>query len=448
MVKNKDFYLTFFRLFAFLVMQNVIVLGVNLADNIMIGGYSETALSGVASVNQIQFVYMQLTMGLGEALVALGSQYWGQKRTNEIKKLTAVAVLAAFSLGFILFVAATLFPENIVGIFTTSDAIRRAGVEYLRLIRFTYLVFAVTNVLIASMRSVETVKIAFLISLSTLVINCSINYLLINGNLGFPSLGVTGAAIGTLIARITELIIICCYLLFADKKIRFKLRDFISIDFNLMKDYLKNAVNFVAAGALFGVATALQTVILGHMEDSAIAANSIANALYQLLKVAYVGGSSAAAVIIGKAVGQGNIKTVKDYAKTLQIIFLIIGFTMSISLYFLRVPFLNLYNLSENTKYLANGFIIVLCFTGMGTSYEMPVLCGIIRAGGDSKFIVKNDFISIWMIVLPLSFLAAFVFNWHPIAVVFCLNSDQIFKCGAAAIKCNRFNWIKKLTRE
>ncbi|MDY3929175.1 MAG: MATE family efflux transporter [Clostridia bacterium] len=448
MVKEKSFYKQFFGLFSFLVFQNVIVLAVNLADNVMVGSYSETALSGVAAVNQIQFVYLQITMALGDTLVVLGSQYWGKGRTNEIKKLAASAAATAVFIGFLLFVAALLFPYGIVHLFTDSEDIIAEGVKYLQLIKFTYLVYALTNVLLASMRSTENVKIAFYVSLSTLVINCSINYLLINGNLGFPKLGVTGAAVGTLSARIVELIIVMLYIFLADKKLHIKPRDFIKPDREFFGDYLKTSVNFIVTAALFGVATAMQTVILGHMQDSAIAANSIANALYQLTKVAFVGASSAASVMIGIAIGKEDLKSVREYAKTLQIIFLIIGAVMSVSLYFLRIPFLGMYSLSDETYRLANGFIIVLCFTGMGTAYEMPVLCGIVRGGGDSRFLVINDFISIWLIVLPLSYLAAFVFKWSPIAVVLCLNSDQIFKCAAAAIKCNSFTWIKKLTKD
>ena len=103
--------------------------------------------------------------------------------------------------------------------------------------------------------------------------------------------------------------------------------------------------------------------------------------------------------------------------------------------------------MSSETKKLANGFILVLCATGFGTAYQMPALVGIVQGGGDTKFILKNDIISIWCIVIPLSFMAAFWFEWHPIAVVFCLNSDQLFKCFAAAIKVNSYTWVKKLTR-
>ena len=87
MTKDKQFYKQFFSLYFVLVLHNIIVLGVNLADNIMIGAYSLTALAGVAAVNQVQFVFQQIIMGCGDALVVLGSQYWGQGRTAEMQSL-------------------------------------------------------------------------------------------------------------------------------------------------------------------------------------------------------------------------------------------------------------------------------------------------------------------------------------------------------------------------
>ena len=447
MTRDKEFYKQFFSLYFVLVLHNIIVLGVNLADNIMIGSYSETSLAGVAAVNQIQFVFMQIIMGCGDALVVLGSQYWGQKRTDEIKKVSMASMIIGLSAAVILFAIATAVPSGFVGIFTPSTDIVEQGVEYLKLIKYTYIIFAITNVLLATMRSVETVKIGFYISLMTLVINCGINYLLISGNLGFPELGVRGAAIGTLSARVAELCVVLCYVLFGDKKLRIHICDYMHFDRNFFADYCRVAWSVILVAAMFGVSTALQTVILGHMSDSAIAANSVSTSLYQTLKVIAIGASAATSVIIGKTIGSGNMDKLKEYTRTFQIMFLIIGAVMSLSLFVLRVPILNMYNLAPETRYLANAFILVLCVTGYGTAYQMPVLTGIVRGGGDAKFILKNDLISIWGIVLPLSYFAAFRFGWSSIAVVFCLNFDQLFKCGAAFFKVNSYTWIKKLTR-
>lgn len=447
LTKDKEFYKQFFSLYWVLVLHNIIVLAVNLADNIMIGSYSEVSLSGVASVNQIQFVFHQIITGCGDALVMVGSQYWGQKRCKEIGKVSASAMLIGVFVGFLLFVSAMVVPDKMVGVFSSSPQIVEQGVEYLHIIKYTYLLFAVTNIMLATLRTVETVKIGFYISISTLIINCTLNYMFIGGNLGAPELGVTGAAIGTLCARTVECIIVLCYAFFKDKKLKLNLSTYFKIDKTFFKDYGKAAWSVVLVAAMFGVSTALQTVVLGHMNDSAIAANAASTSLYQTLKVAMIGASAATAIIIGKTVGSGDIPKLKEYTKTCQIIFVCIGLITSTALFFLRMPILSLYDLSPETKEMANAFILVLCVTGFGTAYEMPALTGIVRGGGDAKFILKNDIISIWCIVLPLSFLAAFKWHWSPVAVVFCLNFDQLFKCIPAFIKTNSYTWIKKLTR-
>ena len=448
LTKDKDFYRTFWRLFFMIVLQNAIVLSVNLADNLMIGGYSETALSGVAAVNSLQFLFQQLTIGIGDALVTMGSQYWGQGRTAPIKQLGKAALCAGAFLGILLFLLTSLFPYQIVGLFSETAEIVEQGVQYLAIVRWTYLLFALSSVLLSLLRTVEIVRISTVVSASALVINCSINYLLIEGNLGAPALGVRGAAIGTLIARAVEFCIILGYYLLVDKRLCVRKQDIVKTDFSLFRDYYKHCAYFVMVSFIFGSSVALQNVILGNLSDSAIAANSIASTLFQMLKVMAVGAASATAIIIGKTVGKGDMQKLREYVRTFQVIFLCISAITGISLFIIRSFILEFYDLSPETYATAKQFLLVLCITGMGTAYQMPVNIGIVRGGGDSKFVFVNDLISIWGIVLPLSFLGAFVFKWDPVWVLLCLNSDQIFKCGAAAIKCNRFRWAKKLTRE
>lgn len=446
--RDRDFYKQFFSVWSVLVLYNIITLGVNLADNIMVGAYSEDALSGVTAVNQIQFLFQQLLMGAGDAVVVLGSQYWGQKRTEPIKRFFVGALLFGVVLSLGLFIAACVTPEGLMSLFTTSPAIKAEGVTYLRIMKYSYLIFAMTMLFLSMLRSVETVRVGFWVSVSTLVVNISLNYLLIYGNLGCPALGTTGAAIATLSARIAELIIVVVYAFRIDKKLRWRIRDLFQWDKLLIKDYFKLCRSFLLTSLIFGSSILLQTVILGHMNDSAIAANSVASTLFQMLKVASIGASSAASILIGKAIGSGEMGKIRSYTQTLQLMFVGIGLITSVLLFILRVPIVNLYtDLSPETRKMALDFILVLCVTGFGTAYQMPTATGIIRGGGDGKFVMVNDIISIWGIVIPLSFLAAFVFRWPPVAVVICLNSDQVFKCGAAFIKCNRYRWMKKLTR-
>ncbi len=438
----------FFSIYIALVLQNVVTISVNLADNIMLGAYSETALAGVAAVNQIQFVFQQLVTALGDGLVIFCSQYWGRKNIRPMKKIAASAMHAALLIAVVLFIVVSLFPEWSVGLFTTDRAIIEEGAGYLGIIRFTYLFFAVTQLLLAALRSTETVKIAFQLSILTFFVNCGINYVLIFGNFGAPALGARGAAIGTLIARITECIVLIVYIMKKEHNLNLRFKDYLQFDKVLAKDYFKVTSPMLVVQGLWGINTALQTAILGHMTSAAIAANSAASTLFLLVKSTAVGAASTASVIIGKTIGTGDIEKVKEYSGKLQRMFVVIGILSGAALFFLRIPVLSLYDLKPATKEMANAFLIILSIICVGMSYQMPTNNGIIRGGGNAMFVVKMDLISIWMIVLPLSFFMAFVVKASPVVVVCCLNADQIFKCVPAFLESHYGNWIRKLTRE
>ena len=170
----------------------------------MLGSYSQNALSGAATVNQIFFIVNQLALSIGNALVAICSQYWGKQETGAIRKMTGVALALSVLIGAIVVTACTCIPEQLLRIFTTSPEIIAEGKAYLGLLKWTFLLFMISNLLIAMLRSVETVKISFVISVVSLITNGCINYTLIFGHFGFPEMGIQGAAVGTLTARMLD----------------------------------------------------------------------------------------------------------------------------------------------------------------------------------------------------------------------------------------------------
>lgn len=444
---KKEFYSTFFGLYFALVAHNVVTLSVNLADNIMLGAYGEYSLSGVAAVNQVQFIFQQLVGALGDGGVIICSQYWGKRDYAPMKKIMASAMQVSAFIGIVLFLGASLFPAQIVGCFTTEPAIIAEGVKYLHIIRFTYLFFAVTQILLATLRSTEVVKIAFRLSVMTFFVNCGINFLLIFGHFGFPALGVTGAAIGTLTARILETCVLLYYIAKKEKHLHLKITDFLQSDRLLRSDYLKTALPMMVLSGLWGLNTALQTVVLGHMTPAAIAANSAASNLFLMVKSTAVGAASATSIMVGKRIGAGQLTELKADVKRFQKLFVCIGVLSGVLLFFLRIPVLKLYKLSDEAMYYANAFLMILSIVCATMSYQMPVNNGIIRGGGDTAFVIKMDLISIWCIVIPVSFFVAFYLKASPIVVVCCLNADQVFKCVPAFLKSNYGNFVRKLTR-
>ena len=446
-VRDKYFYRSFLVMTFCIAAQNLLVFSVNMADNIMLGAYSETALSGVALCNQIQFILQMIVSGIAEASIVLASQYWGKQELAPIRKIFSIAVRIAVCVGLLLFAVVFIFPEKCLGLLTNDLAVIADGVGYLRIICFSYVFFAMTTTLVMSLRSIETVRIGFIVPISTLIINVSLNYILIFGNFGAPGMGARGAAVATLTARIVEFLIVLIYLKFIEKKLRLRLKTFLKLDWNLLRDYIRVATPVILSNGLWGIAMAIQTGILGHLGASAIAASSIANTLFQILTVVSYGTASSAAVLTGKTVGEGALEQVKEYARTMQILFFIIGLLTGLALFISRDFILSFYTISGDTKTLASQFITVLSVTVCGTAYQVGGLTGIVRGGGDTKFVLYNDLIFMWGIVLPLSALAAFVFKWSPVWVFAALKCDQILKCAVALVKVNRFRWIRQLTR-
>ena len=442
--KDKQFYSRLFSLILVIALQNLVVFSVNLADNVMLGGYSEAGLSGVALVNQIQFLLQMLVMGVAEGIVVLSARYWGRKEILSIRKVTAIGMLLALIVAMAMFACVQIFPRQALGFFSNDQPIITEGAKYLRIVSLTYPFFAMSSILLAMLRSVETVKVGFMVSVSTLIINVCFNYTLIYGHFGAPELGVEGAAIATLISRVVEFIIIAVYLAKFDKKVQIRFKDFFHYDKEMFLLYLRIGAPVIGSNAVWGVAQAFQTSILGHLGPEAIAANSIASTVFQIVSVICYGSASATSIVIGKTIGEGNAHKVKEYAITLEIIYLIIGVCSGLFLFLFKDVVISSYgSISPESYQLSLQFMTVLSVTICGTAYQMPCLTGIVRSGGDTKFVLINDSIFMWLIVLPASFLAAFVFNLSPVVVFACLKSDQILKCFVAIPKVNRFRWIR-----
>jgi len=448
-IKDRDFYKAFFTMTFTLALQNLIVFGVNLADSVMMGAYSETALSGVGICNNIQFFLNMAASGVASGMTVIASQYWGKRDTKAIHKVSAVGIWIGLVFSFLIFAFAAVAPELLIRLFTDKENVIEQAVLYLDIIKHTYIIYALSTILLAVLRSVETVKIGFYVSLSSFAVNIFLNYILIYGKLGMPEMGVQGAAVATLISRAIELAVVIVYIFIGDKKLHCRIRDLLGFDVQMFKDYIKTGLPLMMSSVSWGLAMSIQGAIIGRLIESAIAANSIATTIFQVATVICYASSNAACVLIGKTIGENKkMDIIKKRSKNLQLIFLAIGFVSSALLLIFKNLIIDFYDASPQTVEITNQFIYILCVTIIGTAYEAPALCGIVSGGGETAFVLKNDIIFMWLIVLPASALSAFVFKF-PVAVTFaCLKADQVLKCAVAYFKVNSFNWVKSVTRE
>lgn len=449
MIREKTFYKSFMVLALSLALQNLLTYGVNIMDTLMLGRYSQDAMSGVSLCNQVQYLLQMLVVGAGEGAVVLGSQYWGKGRLESIPHIIGVALRFGGALAVLMFGVVLFFPHQLLSLLSNDAAVIAQGAKYFQIICFTYIIFTVTNILVASLRSIGIVKIGYVISGSTLVINVCLNYCLIYGNFGFPELGVRGAAVATLVSRCVELLIVIYYLKYKEHRLNLTLRKLLHIDTSYIRDYTRVSSPVLINQALWGVAQMVQTGILGHLGGDVTAANAIAVQVFQVLSVVAYGAASASGIVVGRTIGEGNEQRLHPLVHTLQVLFIAIGLCSGFAIFALRVPILHLFGgtLTENAYRYSMQFMLVLAVTTVGTAYQMACDNGIIRGGGDTSFSAKMNLVSMWLIIVPFSAMAAFWWQCAPVVVFFLLKWDQLYKAIPVVIRLRSWKWVKKVTR-
>ncbi len=445
--KDRSFYRSLVTLAVPISLQNLVTFAVGFADNLMIGSLGDDAISGVYVGGQLQSVLQMFIGGIEGAILILAAQYWGRKNRESIRKVVSIGVKFALGVGILMTLVAVSFPEWTIRIFTQDPGVIREGAAYVQIVGFTYLFFSISQVMIAAMRSVETARVGLYISLIAMVVNVSLNYVFIFGHLGFPAMGVRGAAIATLISRVVEMCASVGYVFFVDKKLRFGLRDLFRTDRQLLRDFIRYGLPVIGGQVVWSVNMLANTKILGYYSAEVIAAASITGMLHNLIYVWMNGLSSAVGIITGKTVGAGLYEKMKEYSKTVQMIFLLVGLISGAAVFLARDGFISLYNASPEAQEYSRQFINVISVTIIGTCYQAACLFGLVKSGGDISFVFKNDSIFVFLVVIPSSLLAMWL-GAPPWVVFACLKCDQILKCFVALVKINRYNWMKNLTRD
>jgi len=446
--RDSSFYRSLVLLAIPVGLQNLLTFSVSFAGNLMLGSLGDAALSGVFMGNQLQTLLLMVIGGIEGAMLVLSAQYWGRKDTASIKRIVAIGLHISLTFSVLMTILGLLFPEQLIRIFATDSTVIAAGTEYLRVVCLSYVFVSVTLPLIAAMRSIEVARIGMLVSLVSLFVNIGLNYVLIFGKLGLPALGIRGAAIATVISRFVEMCVMIFYVARVDNQLRFRLPEFFVSDPTLRRDLIANGLPIMGGNVVWSVNMMASSAILGRFSASVTTAVSVANTMNTLAFVTMNGMSAAVGIITGKTVGAGRTQLMREYARTVQILFLFVGVLTGGVVFLLRYPFVSLYSgISAAAAARSIELITVLSVTMVGTCYQAACLAGLVRAGGDVRFVFKNDTIFVFLVVLPSALLA--VYLGAPAWVVWaCLKSDQILKCFVAVFKINSFNWMKNLTRD
>lgn len=430
-----------------IALQDLIKFSLSLADNIMVGSISETALGAVTLASQPFFIFSLISFGTASGGGVLVAQYYGKHDSESIQKIVSITICMGTLVSFLFGFFTTLFPHEVMRIFTNVPELVEIGAEYLKIQGFAYFFFGFSNTLIMLMRSTREVKAGLFVTSGAFVLNLFLNWLLIFGHCGFPALGVRGAAIATLAARALECLAMVIYVRFMERHLNFRFKRLFRFDIPLFKDFLRYSVPVVINETGWSVGVAAQSVVLGHLNATIVAASSIVGTLQQVALVFIFGVAGASAPIIGNRLGGGNLGDAKRYANSLLLAGFFVGIVAATLLFAFKDPILTLYAIPEETVQLARTFIGIQCVMIILQSYTSPAIVGILRAGGDTVFTSILDIGSLWLFSIPLGYLAGFTWGLSFPLIFLMLRSDEIVKLPVLVWRIERKRWIRNVTR-
>ena len=443
-----SFYRTVIALVVPMALQNLINVGVTAADVIMLGAVGEDALSGASLAGQVQYIMTLFLFGLTSGATVLTAQYWGKGDKDAIEKILGIAVKTAVFVTALFTAAALVVPGLLLRIFTGDPVVIAEGIKYLRIVAFTYMMIGITQAYLYIMRSVERVIVATVVYLLSLICNIIMNSIFIFGLFGLPAMGISGAALGTLCARILEVVLVAGYARFFNKDIKLRLRYVLHTDKVLFGDFMKYALPVVINEVMWGLGTAANTAILGHMGSPVVAANSVAQVARQLATVVSFGLSSAAAIYLGKTIGEKRMEHARAYAKRFIGLSLIMGVLGGVVILIASPVASAFLSLSAEAKDYLRIMFFVMSYFVVGQAFNTTMVVGIFRSGGDTRFGLILDVSTMWCCSILLGFLAAFVFKLSVPVVYMILMSDEIIKIPITFWRYRSCKWLRDVTRD
>lgn len=444
--KNKLFYKTTVRLMIPVVLQQLITIGINFLDNLMIGGFGETQIAAASFGNQFYSFFQFICMGLGSGAVVMSSQFWGRKETESMRTTSAIALRVTLILCGLFTVVSVLFPDLILRFYTNETSVIIAGASYMRLLGITFFMAGLSSTAAYLMRSVGVVRIPLIGSMIAFFLNLFFNWIFIFGKLGAPRMELVGAAVGTVIARAFEFCFVFGYFVLKEKNYAFRLKHFTLKEKNLGRQYRKYSIPVLISDTLLGLSLTLVSVIFGHVGEEISSANAIVNSVVQVTTVLNMGMSGAAAIVVGNTIGTGDFQKAKREGNTYILISFLFGLIILIPLLLLEQPYFNMYNVSETTRSIAHGMLMCSCCMIPIQTVAYVTSKGILRGGGDTRFLLLADSSMVWFVSLPLGALAAFIWKMNPVWIYFFLRVEFPLKGIICFIRYCSGKWIQVIT--
>ena len=427
-------------------LQSMLQASFSIVDQIMIGQLGETNISAVGLGSNFSLIFSVVIGAVGAVAGILIAQFMGAEDKKEAWCSFDVSLICGIMISALFLLAAGAFPLQILGLYTEDMSIINTGAVYFRIVAFSYIPMAVSNILSAWLRCREHATIPFLASFGAVAVNTGLNYLLIFGKFGFPRMEIKGAAIATLISQLFNLVFIVIGFVVCNRRDGDK--PVLSLRFKkiTIRDYLVMIMPILVSEFLWSLGQNVESAVYGHLGTSNLAAYTLTGPIQGLIVGALSGLSAAAGVMIGKRLGRKEYD--EAYAESKKIMYAGLAGSVVVAslLILLAGVYTGLYRVDNSVKELGKILLIVFALYAPVKVENMILSGGIIRSGGNTKIIMVIDIVGTWCIGIPLCLLAAYVFRWGIVGVYALLTTEEIFRLAVALVIFRNRKWMISLS--
>ena len=426
-----------------IALQQFMTALVGACDAIMLGKLSQDAMSAVSLATQVTFVFNLFMFAFMAGENMFVAQYYGKGDYKGISQVFSLVTKICGCIAVVFLAGALFFPEQLMRILTNEETLIVLGSEYLRMIGISYVFSGIAQTFLAIMKNCGAVNMSTLINGVMVILNIALNAVFIFGLSGFPKMGIKGAALATVLATVVQFLWSVGYVLCRIRAVKFSLR---SCEKKLFGRFWQKTVPLLINNLAWGIGFSMYSVIMGHLGTDAVAANGIANISKNLVVCFCLGLGNAGSIIVGNRLGADRLQEAKEVGETLTKTAIIAGIVSGLVLIALSPFITKMVDLTPTARGYLQKMLLISSYYIAGKSVNCMTIGGIFAAGGDSKFGMLCDSVTLWCIIVPLGCICAFILKLPVMVVYFVLNLDEIIKLPVVYKHYKKYKWIKNLT--
>ena len=441
--RNRSLRKEIVRLALPIALQQFMTALVGACDAIMLGKLSQDAMSAVSLATQVTFVFNLFMFAFMAGENMFVAQYYGKGDYTGISQVFSLVTKICGCIAVVFLAGTLFFPEQLMRILTNEETLIVLGSEYLRVIGISYVFSGIAQIFLAIMKNCGAVNMSTLINGVMVILNIVLNAVFIFGLSGFPKMGIKGAALATVLATVVQFLWSVGYVLCRIRAVKFSLK---SCEKKLFGRFWQKTVPLLINNLAWGIGFSMYSVIMGHLGTDAVAANGIANISKNLVVCFCLGLGNAGSIIVGNRLGADRLQEAKEVGETLTKTAIIAGIVSGLVLIALSPFITKMVDLTPTARGYLQKMLLISSYYIAGKSVNCMTIGGIFAAGGDSKFGMMCDSVTLWCIIVPLGCICAFILKLPVMVVYFVLNLDEIIKLPVVYKHYKKYKWIKNLT--